>query len=168
MLLPSVFAKSSQIPFMWTYEQVLCSKSSIFSTFSLVLWHFWFDVRYDSSYRKNTNMILQSFFLLCFKDLPMKFESEQRARTTRSPQWCWNRAPQYLAYHLTLLQPGRADYPHHWHPQGFSPSGITALIPDKNICKRQNAWYFFPPSSSVMKKSPFTPWNFLLTFLESP
>ena len=117
---------------------------------------------------KTQTWFFKVFFCFVIKDLPMKFESEQRARTTRSPQWCWNRAPQYLAYHLTLLQPGRADYPHHWHPQGFSPSGITALIPDKNICKRQNAWYFFPPSSSVMKKSPFTPWNFLLTFLESP
>ena len=30
--------------------------------------------------------------------------------------------PQYLEDQLTLLQPGRADYP---HPQIFSPAGIT-------------------------------------------
>ena len=37
--------------------------------------------------------------------------------------------PQYLADQLTLFQPGRADSAHllllAWHPQHFSPSGIT-------------------------------------------
>ena len=52
-------------------------------------------------------------------------------------QWCRNRGargatappspPQYLADQLTLFHPGRADYPtyYYWHPQCFSPSGIT-------------------------------------------
>ena len=55
-----------------------------------------------------------------------------------SQQWCRNRGggatgppPQYLSDQLTLFQPGREDYPHptyyYWHPQCFSPSGITGF-----------------------------------------
>ena len=49
--------------------------------------------------------------------------------------------PQYLADQLTLFQLGRADY---WHPQCFSPSGITAPRSlRKYICKCSLTEFFF-------------------------
>ena len=35
---------------------------------------------------------------------------------------------QYFSDQLTLFEPERADYPHYWHPQSSSPSGITVYV----------------------------------------
>ena len=60
-------------------------------------------------------------------------------------QWCRNWGgqgghwpPQYLAHQLTLFQPGIIPTYYYWHPQCFSPSGITAF------------GTFFPPGLADM------------------